>query len=110
MHLATDALGKPLRFILTAGPTNDITQAGNLMENFFPASVIAAKGYEAADLLVLLQKKEIQSVIPSKLNRKVPRVIDTELYKERHLIECCLGKLKHFRRVFSRFAGKVHKT
>ena len=74
------------------------------MENFFPAYVIADKGYEADDLLVLLQKKEIQSVIPSKLNRKVQRVIDTDLYKERHLIECCIGKLKHFRRVFSRFA------
>jgi len=25
------------------------------------------------------------------------------LYRERHLIECCVNKLKHFRRVFSRF-------
>ena len=66
--------------------------------------MIADKGYDADDLLVLLQKKEIQSVIASKLNRKVQRVIATELYKERHLIECCIGKRKHFRRVFSRFA------
>ena len=32
-----------------------------------------------------------------------PRRIDEHLYKERHLVECCIGKLKHFRRVFSRF-------
>lgn len=25
------------------------------------------------------------------------------MYRERHLIECLIGKLKHFRRIFSRF-------
>jgi transposase len=33
----------------------------------------------------------------------VQREIDTPLYKERHLIENQIGKLKQFRRVFSRF-------
>jgi len=37
------------------------------------------------------------------VNRKVQRTIDRHLYKERHLIENQVGKLKHFRRVFSRF-------
>jgi transposase len=53
---------------------------------------------------VLLSKnRHAEAVIPSRINRKIQREIDTELYKERHLIECCIGKLKHFRRVFSRF-------
>ena len=25
------------------------------------------------------------------------------LYRERHLVECFIGKIKHFRRIFSRF-------
>jgi transposase len=25
------------------------------------------------------------------------------LYKERHLVECCINKLKHFRRVATRY-------
>ncbi|QHS32690.1 transposase [Piscirickettsia salmonis] len=29
------------------------------------------------------------------------------VYKERHLIECCIGKLKQFRRVFSRFEKRA---
>ena len=103
IHLATDALGNPIRFSLTAGQRNDITQAENLIEHFFPAYVIADKGYDAESLLLLLEQQEIQAVIPTKTNRKVQRVIDTDLYTERHLIECCIGKLKHFRRVFSRF-------
>ncbi len=103
IHLATDAPGNAIRFILTGGERNDITQAEQLIENLFPDYVIADKGYDADKFVVLLQKRNSEAVIPSRVNRKIQREIDTDLYKERHLIECCIGKLKHFRRVFSRF-------
>jgi transposase len=103
IHLATDALGNAIRFILTGGERNDITQAAQLIENLFPDYVIADKGYDANKFILLLRKKDVEVVIPSKVNRLLQREIDTDLYKERHLIECCIGKLKHFRRVFSRF-------
>ena len=101
--MATDALGNAIRFILTGGQRNDITQAEALIENLFPDYVIADKGYDADAFILLIRKTRAEAVIPSKVNRKVQREIDTELYKERHLIECCIGKMKHFRRVFSRF-------
>lgn len=41
--------------------------------------------------------------IPPRRNRKIQHDYDKHVYKERHLIECLFGKLKHFRRVFSRF-------
>jgi transposase len=101
--LATDALGNAIRFILTGGQRNDITQAEALIENLFPDYVIADKGYDADDFILLIRKRNAEAVIPSKINRLIEHEIDTDLYKERHLIECCIGKLKHFRRVFSRF-------
>jgi transposase len=73
------------------------------LKTYFPTQVIADKGYDSNKFVLLLRKKDAQAVIPSKINRKIQRLIDTDLYKERHLIECCIGKLKHFRRVFSRF-------
>ncbi len=100
IHLATDALGNAIRFILTGGQRNDITQAEQLIENLFPDYVLADKGYDADKFVLLLQQRNSKVVIPSRVNRKLQRVIDLELYKERHLIECCIGKLKHFRRVF----------
>lgn len=103
IHLATDALGNAIRFVLTGGERNDITQSEALIENLFPDYVIADKAYDSDKFVLLLRKKGIKVVIPSKINRKIQRLIDTDLYKERHLIECCIGKLKHFRRVFSRF-------
>jgi len=74
-----------------------------LIDNLFPGYVIADKGYDADHFVLLVRQANAEAVIPSKVNRKIQRAIDTELYKERHLIECCIGKLKHFRRVFSRF-------
>jgi len=103
IHLATDALGNALRFILTGGQRNDITQAEQLVKNFAADYVIADKGYEAEALVLKLRERNSAVVIPSRCNHKVQRKIDEHLYKERHLIENQIGKLKQFRRVFSRF-------
>ena len=103
IHLATDALGNALRFILTGGERNDITQAQLLVKDFSAAYVIADKGYDAEAFVLTLKERNCEVVIPSRRNHKVQRKIDEHLYKERHLIENQIGKLKHFRRVFSRF-------
>jgi transposase len=96
-------LGNALRFILTAGERSDITQAENLIENFASGAVLADKGYDANNFISRIEAQNSSVVIPSKANRKQQRTIDRHLYKERHLIENQIGKLKHFRRVFSRF-------
>jgi len=101
--LATDALGNALRFILTGGERHDITQAEPLIENLSADCVIADKGYDAQAFVLKLKARNSEAVIPSRINRQEQREIDTHLYKERHLIENQIGKLKHFRRVFSRF-------
>ena len=103
IHLATDALGNALRFILTGGERNDITQAESLVNDLAADYVIADKGYDAACFVLKLKERNSEAVIPSRSNHKVQRKIDEHLYKERHLIENQIGKLKHFRRVFSRF-------
>jgi transposase len=103
IHLATDALGNALRFILTGGERNDITQAESLVKDLYADYVIADKGYDAEPFVLKLKERNSEVVIPSRSNHKVQRKIDEHLYKERHLIENQIGKLKHFRRVFSRF-------
>ncbi|VFN02265.1 MAG: Transposase DDE domain-containing protein, partial [Candidatus Kentron sp. G] len=50
-----------------------------------------------------LEEQGIIPVIPPKANRKEPREYDKHIYKDRSLVECFIGKLKQFRRVFSRF-------
>ena len=91
------------------GQRNDITQAEALLENLFPQYVLADIKVYANKFVLLLQKRNSKVVIPSRNNRKIQRTIDLDLYKERRLIECCIGKLKHLRRMFSRF-GELAKN
>jgi transposase len=73
--------------------TNDLTGA----------TLLADKGYDSDAFLKKLKKQGVQAVIPPKKNRKIQRAYDRHLYRERHLIECFFEKIKHFRRIFSRF-------
>ena len=52
-------------------------------------------------------QKECTAVIPSRSNRIEPIEYDKDIYKERHVIECFFEKIKHFRRVFSRFDKSI---
>jgi transposase len=96
-------LGNPLRFLLTGRQRHDITQADDLIAEFDFERVIADRSYGAEELLSLITEKEAEAVIPPRKNRKEPREYDLHLYKERHLIECFFNKIKHYRRLFSRF-------
>ncbi len=97
------ALGNPLKFILTPGQRNDITQGNALVEGLQNTQVIADKGYDSNAFIQRIEEQKCIAVIPSKKNRKIQRDYDKHLYKERHLVECFFGKIKHFRRIFSRF-------
>ena len=47
------------------------------------------------------------AVIPSKSNRITPRQCDFFAYKERHLIKCFFGKIKHYRHIFACYEKKL---
>jgi transposase len=103
IHVTVDALGNPLRFILTAGQRHDITQAQALLEGFDFESLIADRGYAAEAFIDWLLERGIKAVVPPHQRAKILREYDEWLYRERHLVECFMNKIKHFRRVFSRF-------
>jgi transposase len=98
-----DALGNPLCFTLTAGQRHDITQAVSLTIGFDSDYVLADRGYDADEFVDLMRDLGRIPVIPPKKNRKQPREYDKHLYKERHLVECFMNKIKHYRHLFSRF-------
>ena len=103
VHVMVDALGNPLRLTLTGGQRHDITQAETLVDGFVFENLLADKAYDADEFRDLLIKRDATPMIPSRSNRKLIRDYDEFLYRERHLVECFINKLKHFRRIFSRF-------
>ena len=103
IHVSVDALGNPLRFRLTAGQRHDITQAEALIVDFECGCMIADRSYDSDDFIQLVITSGAIPVIPPRSNRKELREYDKHRYRERHLVECFIGKIKHCRRVFSRF-------
>lgn len=74
-----------------------------MIADFARAALIADKAYDADTLIAVLRAQGIEAVIPPRKNRREQREYDRHLYWERHLIECFGNKIKHYRRVFSRF-------
>jgi len=50
IHALVDALGNPLKFILTPGQRNDIAQGETLIKGLQDTTVIADKGYGVLQL------------------------------------------------------------
>lgn len=109
LHVAVDALGNPVGFTLTPGQYADITQAEALIEigesrSGDPlAAVIADKGYDSAKLVAFVEAREATAVIPARRNRKEQREIDENLYKDRNKVERFINRVKHYRRVATRY-------
>lgn len=96
-------MGTPLRFILTGGQAADCKEALALLAGFTADAVLADKSYDADYIIDAVQGMGATVVIPPKANRKMPRTYDQELYKERNIIERMFNKLKHFRRIATRY-------
>lgn len=103
IHAACDAHGNPIRFILTGGEASDYTQALALLDGVKTTAILADKGYDADYIVDAGNEMGAEVVIPPKSNRKEARFFDKDLYKERNLIERMFNKLKHFRRVATRY-------
>lgn len=103
VHVNVDVLGNPLRFTLTGGQRHDITQADALIAGHKGEYVIADKSYDADVFRQVVKASGAEPVIPPRANRKESYDYDKHLYRERHLVECFINKIKHYRRIFSRF-------
>jgi transposase len=103
IHLAVRGLGLPVRCLLTAGQRHDITQAEAMLDGLQAEWVLGDTAYDADLFRHAISAIKAQAVIPSNPSRAIKCAFDAEMYKERHLVECCINKLKHFRRIATRY-------
>ena len=103
IHALVDALGNPVAFSLTQGQVSDLSQAEPLLEDVAPEAFLADKAYDADRLILALEARGINPVIPPKANRKVQRPCDFALYRERNMVERFFNTLKHFRAIATRY-------
>lgn len=106
--MVCDALGNPLKLLLTPGQAGDSPQAEPLLvplvdQHAGVEAILADKAYDTNALLARIASWGAQAVIPSKKNRKEQRVIDDELYKDRNKVERFIGRIKQYRRIATRY-------
>ena len=98
-----DALGNPLRVLLTPGQRHEMTCAAALVAGLPAGWLIADMVYDADAFRSELVKADTAAVIPSHPARARHLPHDRDLYKERHVAECFFSKIKQFRRIATRY-------
>jgi transposase len=99
-----DGDGLPIRIMLTPGQASDKAAAAVLIQSLTRTSdLVADRGYDARALIDLAAARGTRAHIPTQKDRRQQRSIDPTLYRERNLVERFFCKLKHFRRVATRF-------
>ena len=104
LHAVCDGQGRPLVMLLSEGQMSDYKGAA-LMVDALPKAkaMLGDRGYDADWFRNALIAKGITPCIPSKANRKWKPCFSKTLYRQRNLVERFFSKLKHFRRIATRY-------
>ena len=99
-----DRRGLPVRVVLTPGQASDKAAVPHLIDGLrLGRSVVADRGYDSRAIVELIEAHGARAHIPTMRTRRVQRSVNAKLYRQRNLIERCFNKLKHFRRIATRF-------
>ncbi|GAB4134255.1 hypothetical protein JCM17478_29550 [Thermopirellula anaerolimosa] len=94
--------GRPVRFAPTGGEHHDVTQAEPWVQGLSPEYVIGDKGYDSDLLRDQIRRQGAKPVIPA-LKEIRRRRYDRIKYKLRNVVERFFNRIKHYRRVATRY-------
>jgi transposase len=104
IHALTDARGLPIKVFLTPGQAHDLLGADALLTSLRKGDVLLGdKAYDADWLRQRIEAQGAAPNIPDKSNRKEKHCFSKTLYKERNRVERFFNKIKHFRRIATRY-------
>jgi len=104
IHAVVDTNGLPVRLALTAGEAHDNRLADKLLSRLKSGSMLLAdRGYDADWIRALAARKGALANIPPRCNRTEPICFSPYLYRARNLVERFFNKIKHCRRIATRY-------
>lgn len=95
-----------LGFTLTPGQAHDAPAGRELLKNLrlnLQVPLLMDRAYEGEENRLLAQALGFEPVVPPKQGRLNPWQYDSELYKRRNEIERLFGRIKRYRRIFTRY-------
>jgi transposase len=93
-----------LEALLDAGA---VRRPGRGRPRLRPRRVAGDKGYSSPTARGRLRRRGILPVVPTKSNEPPQPSFDREAYRRRNLVERLINKLKHFRRVATRYEKRA---
>jgi transposase len=105
VHAVVDARGLPVRLGLTPGETHDNRLCPVLLAGLRcpQTMVLADRGYDADWIRDFVHRQGAWANIPPKHNRKDPVCFSRHLYRARNRVERFFNKIKHCRRIATRY-------
>ena len=82
---------------------SEYEQANAMIAGFQADFVLADKGYDSNEFIDSIESNGAVAVIPPRKNRIESRAYDKIIYKERNFVERLFQKLKHYRRIATRY-------
>jgi transposase len=98
-----DEHGLPVRIMVTAGQAHDLLAAPSLIAGLQCRHVVADRGYDSDGFLASIRASGAKAHIPTPSRRVIQRTVSRRIYRQRNLVERYFCKLKHFRRIATRF-------
>ena len=71
VHSAVDAVGNPIRILITSGTTTDCSETRNLIDGLEAGPLLADRGYDSNEIINQAESQGMLVVIPPKKNRKI---------------------------------------
>jgi transposase len=104
IHAVVDTNGLPIRLALTTGEAHDNRLAAKLLLRLRTGPmVLADRGYDADWIRALVRQRGAWANIPPRSNRNEEISFSPYLYRARNLVERFFNKIKHCRRVATRY-------
>lgn len=100
----TDARGLPILFTLTPGQAHDGQCAAELLGPLPEGCIVLAdKAYDVDRIRAHIESQGAAPNIPDKITRKYRHCFSATVYRDRNLIERFFNRVKHYRRIATRF-------
>jgi transposase len=93
-----------VRLLITPGQASDKAAVPDLIAGLPPArALVADRGYDSKAIVNLVRSLGGEAHIPTQGRVRIQRTVEPTLYRRRNLVERFFCKLKHFRRIATRF-------
>ena len=105
VHVLINERMQLLKVILTGGQIHDSEAAGALLKGIKlkGKTILADKAYSSEQIRLFLAEHEAFACIPDKANFKIKHDFDSQLYKQRNIVERFFQRIKNYRHIATRY-------